>query len=147
MCSPIAPCGPDRVVMKPIFTVCAHTGATPTTATRSPAKAARIVVVFTIGASSWNELRDSSKRPSGLENLAATVLGRHHEAEAPDLHVDVVLVHPSELGVAPSADPVGDGQVAEARLRFAERVERARIPLVDRVLYLVLARAAEPRVL
>src|SRR5262245_26562923 len=99
MCSPMAPCGPDKVVMKPIFTVCADAGATPTTAAKSPANTARIVVVLTVGASCRNELRDSSKRRNGLENLAAAVLGRHLEAEAADLRIDVLFIHGSQLGI------------------------------------------------
>src|SRR5215470_19446009 len=145
MCSPMAPCGPESVVMKPIFTVCADAGAA-TRATRIPARAARSVVRTS------SLLRETScailaKELSGLENLAAAILGRHLEPEPPDLRVDVVLVHPSELGVAPAADPVCDSEIAEPRLGLAERVERARIPPVDGLLHLVLAAAAEPRVL
>src|SRR5882724_5220622 len=145
MCSPMAPCGPDRVVMKPIFTVCADAGAA-ARATRSPARAARIVV-RTIGASCRTSCAILAKGGAGLEDLAAAVLGRDLEAETADLGVDVVLVHPAELGVAPATDAVRDGEIAEARLGLAERVERARIPLVHRVLHLVLACAAQPRVL
>src|SRR5262249_49428438 len=145
MCSPMAPCGPDRVVMKPIFTVCADAGAA-TSATSMAARAARIVV------RTGSLLHETScailaKALNGLENLASAIFRRHLEAEAPDLRVDVVLVHPSELGVAPAADPVGDGQIAEARLRLAERVERARIPLIDSLLHVLLAGCAQPRIL
>src|SRR5215470_37397 len=146
MCSPMAPCGPDEVVMKPIFTVCADAGATPTTATRSPARTARLVVVVTIGASCWNELRDSSKRRSGLENLAAAIPGRHLEAEAADLRVDIILVHAPELGVAPPADPVGNSQVAEARLRLADRVDPALERHVERVDRMLAHAAPQERV-
>src|SRR5688500_2602623 len=77
------------------------------------------------------------------ENLPAPIPGRHGQAEPPDLLVDVVLVRGAQLRVAPAADAVHHGEVAEARLRRAERVERLRIPLVDRDLDLVLPRLRE----
>ena len=43
MCSPMAPCGPDSVVMKPIFTVSAAAG-TAIRAARSPTRATRVIV-------------------------------------------------------------------------------------------------------
>src|SRR5438445_12480815 len=69
------------------------------------------------------------------------------EAERLQLGIDVLLVHPAQLRVPPAPDAVGHGQLAPAGVGLAERVERARGPLVDRPLGVLTAGPAEQWVL
>src|SRR5437764_9842114 len=106
MCLPMTPWGPDSVVMKPIFSVsAARAWLARHPATRSRATAIR--GVRTMASFAWRAIL------AQFTALAPTIGRWHRQAQIADL---------------PAADAVGNGQVAEPRLRLPEGVERPGIP-------------------
>src|ERR1700694_5436560 len=119
MCSPMMPCGPDSVVMKPIFTVSAAAGATPRRHATNATDMARILEYTVTSSDEGNIAKkrgdSSTRRGSARPAVGLPVEAFPERVDAVDDAVELVAA----VGVgAPHVVERGElGEIAEPVLR------------------------------